>query len=372
MARFTSDSYHYMMSALALVKTGTLEGVVDALLQKRQLAAPLLHTPGVITGQGYTSFWTPLLGVSAFGTLAWLGETGLRLAAVPRKWSWAIIVPAMAFALTTNRVLFHFFYINGHMLFAGLLLAGVGLAWLATRTTSWILLVPASMMFAAIIPVRAEAAIVVGAFMIPFLSSSLIPLRWRWALLGPTVVVTLLWDVLVLPSLLSDTTWALLKSPIGEVVVIVGLVMLMAVASTRKLDRLVHATPWIALGLMALALGGLIMRKPQIMIDTIDGMTTAMTFTGFWSTFWMVVPFLVFGAAIVGFRGDRYILFGLFAFPLIIPILAYLRGSRFHEGPGDSANRMLMHIVPLLVLAIILGTGTAVKALQPKEPVDAS
>ena len=47
MVRFTSDSYHYLMSALALLRTGTLEGVVDPYLLKRQFATPLLHTLGV-------------------------------------------------------------------------------------------------------------------------------------------------------------------------------------------------------------------------------------------------------------------------------------------------------------------------------------
>jgi hypothetical protein len=70
MVRFTSDSYHYLMSALALTRSGTLEGVVDAYLLKRQLATPLMHTPGTLTSRGYVSFWKPLLGVATFGTLA--------------------------------------------------------------------------------------------------------------------------------------------------------------------------------------------------------------------------------------------------------------------------------------------------------------
>ena len=367
MARFTSDSYHYLMSALALGRSGTLEGVIDAYLLKRELATPLLHTLGVLTGRGYVSFWTPLLGVATFGSLTWIAVTGLRLMSVARKWQWAILVPALVFVLTTNRVLFHFFYINGHMLFAGLLLGGVGLAWLATQTREWTLLLPASLMFGALIPTRAESAIVVGAFLVVLLTSRQIPIRWRWILLIPTVAATLVWDVVVLPRLLSETSLELMKSPIGEVIIVSGLIVLLAVASAGRLVRIVQAAPWITIGAFAAILGGLILRRPQIMIDTIDGMSTAMSVTGLWGTFWFVVPFLVFGAAIVGFRSDRYVLLGLFAFALIIPILAYLRGSRFHEGPGDSANRMLMHIVPLLLLAIIMAAGTAVRALQGSE-----
>jgi hypothetical protein len=70
MVCFTSDSYHYLMSALAQTRSRRLEGVVDAYLLKRQLATPLMHTLGTLTGRGYVSFWTPILGVATFGTLA--------------------------------------------------------------------------------------------------------------------------------------------------------------------------------------------------------------------------------------------------------------------------------------------------------------
>jgi hypothetical protein len=87
-----------------------------------------------------------------------------------------------------------------------------------------------------------------------------------------------------------------------------------------------------------------------------------MATSGLWSTFWIVMPLLTIGAVVVGFPGDRYILPGLLAFPMINVILAYLRGSPFHEGPGDSANRMVMHVVPLMALAIVLSVGTALRA----------
>jgi len=116
--------------------------------------------------------------------------------------------------------------------------------------------------------------------------------------------------------------------------------------------------------MLSVILGAFILRDPRNMIYTITDMSTAMAVTGLWGTFWFITPFLVFGAVIVGFTGDRYLLLGLFTFPLIIPILGYLRGAPFHYGPGDSANRMLMHIVPLLVLVVIMGAGTAARALR--------
>jgi hypothetical protein len=175
------------------------------------------------------------------------------------------------------------------------------------------------------------------------------------------------WDGFVLPRLLSDTTLELVKSPLGEVVVIAGLIAFLAVASTGSIPRVVHAAPWITVGLLAAVLGALVLWRPQIAVDTFVGISTAMATTGLWSTFWIVMPLLTIGAIVVGFPGDRYLLPGLLAFPMIIGILAYLRGSPFHEGPGDSANRMVMHVVPLTAFAIILSVGTAVRASMRSE-----
>jgi hypothetical protein len=359
MVRLTTDSFHYLMSSGALVRSGTLEGVADIFLLKRQLATPLLHTLGVETGRGYVSFWTPLLGVATFGTLTWLAQAGLRAMAVPRRWQWTLLISALAFSLTSNRVMYHFFYINGHMLFASLLLVGVGLGWMAVRTGSWALLLPASLAFAALVPLRAESVIVAGAFLVVFVSSLEIPLRWRWVLLGPILVSTLLWDGWVLPRLLSSTSLELLKSPLGDLAVVAGLVAVLLASSIPSLSRILRVVPLVALGALAGLLAVLVLRDPQVMLDTIIGMSSAITTTGFWGTFWLVVPVLFVAGAIIGFPNDRYMILGLLAFALILPILAYLRGAPFGDHLGDSANRMVMHVAPLLILVIVLSAGRA-------------
>jgi hypothetical protein len=175
------------------------------------------------------------------------------------------------------------------------------------------------------------------------------------------------WDGFVLPRLLSDTTLELVKSPVGEVVIILGLIVLQVFAGSGRVPKVIHAASWIAIGILAAVLGALVLWRPQNAIDTFVGMSTAMSTTGLWSTFWMVMPVLMAAAVMVGFEKDRCLLPGLLAFPMIIVILAYLRGSPFHEGPGDSANRMVMHIVPLMTLAIVLSVGRAVRASIPKE-----
>jgi hypothetical protein len=337
---------------------GTLEGVTDPYLLKRQLAVPLMHTLGVLTGRGYVSSWTPLLGVATFGSLAWIAAKGLRLIATPPSWRWEILAPVLVVVLTTNRVLFHFFYINGHMLFAGLLLGGVGLAWLSG---AWPLLLPASLMFGALIPLRAESAIVVGVFLVVFVTSHQIPVRWRWTLILPTIVATLLWDGPVHQRPLTEQSLELMRSPLAEIAIMVGLIVLTAARGSRRFSRFGHVAPWTVLVSLGIFLGLHVLQDSQVMIMTISGMSASLGAAGLWGGFWLVVPLLLIGTAIVGVNGGQCIQFGSGTLVLIIPILAYMRGAPFHEEPHDSANRMLMHIVPLVALSVAMALGTTVR-----------
>jgi hypothetical protein len=359
MVRFSTDSFHYLMSAAALVETGTLEGVADIFLLKRQLSTPLLHTLGVETGRGYVSFWTPLLAVSMFGSMAWFALDGLRALGASARLRWAIIVPTVAFALTANRVLFHVFYVNGHMLFSSLLLGAVGLGWLAVRIRSWILLLPSSMMFAAVVPLRAESMLVAGVFLVAFLSATVIPLRWRWALLAPSLAAVVVWDGWMLPRLLEDPSFGSMKAPMSEIVVALALVAVVVLSGIDRSGRLERLAPFFMIGTLVVVLAGFIVTDPPLIVETIRGTAVAMTVTGYWSTFWLISIPLFVVAAVIGFVQDRFIVPGIVAFAVLLPILAYLRGSAFGDHVGDSANRMVMHVAPLVLLSIMMAAGTA-------------
>ncbi len=51
------------------------------------------------------------------------------------------------------------------------------------------------------------------------------------------------------------------------------------------------------------------------------------------------------------------LLWGLGAYPVLLLAFAYVRGSAYRVGPGDSANRMLMHIVFVVGLYLIVAVG---------------
>lgn len=68
----------------------------------------------------------------------------------------------------------------------------------------------------------------------------------------------------------------------------------------------------------------------------------------------------MFGAALAVFLPfQRVLLLPMISFVLAIPVFAYLRGDAYRVGFGDSGNRMLMHIVFVVVLYLMLAAGAA-------------
>lgn len=360
--RVSTDSFHYLYSAASLVRSGSLEGLSDFYTATRLLVTPLIQTLAV-EDRGYTAIWTPLLAISMILTLGWLASTGLRMIGVTRKWEWLILVPTFAFLLTTNRVLYQISYINGHMLFAGFLLVGVGLGWRAVCTGQWELLMPVALVFAASVPIRAESVIVVSLFLIPFLAFGAVPIKWRWVILLPTVAATLVWDAWMLPNELSSLSLELLKGPIGNVAIAIGMTILVGLSAVNGIQRYVRWVPWMSIAAVCAVLGFFAWQDSAILLDSVVAMASGIALEWHWGVFWIAVPLLFMGSLVVGFRNDQYFSIGLVGFAIALPVFAYLRGIAFVATRGDSANRMLMHVAPLFVLAIVLATGTAVVAM---------
>lgn len=72
-----------------------------------------------------------------------------------------------------------------------------------------------------------------------------------------------------------------------------------------------------------------------------------------WNHFWYLLSF-IFVFSLIMPRGSHYknhdfIVMGITFYFLYTIELSYLRGSPYREGFGDSGNRMLIHIVPLIV-----------------------
>jgi len=333
---------------------------IPDILLKRQLTTGLLHTVGVLTGVGYFPSLTFLITASGIGMTAWLGNRALMLFDTPSRWRWIILGSGTLFLVTTNRVAYNLFYVNGHAAFAGFLLISVGFAWYAVTAERWSLLVLSALTLAALVPLRADSVAVATIFLIPIITSAAIPVWGRWTLTLPFAATTLLWYGVILRPYLPDAEYRPTGTATAYALVGLGLVGLVVLSQIPLLKPFARWSPWAVGFLLAAFVAWRARRGFSVLLKTLGATGSNIGSYGLWSAFWWLAPLLLVAALIaVVVPHQRFFIPGLVTFPIALMAFAFLRGSPYRVGTGDSGNRMLMHVVFVLVLFVIAAAGSA-------------
>jgi hypothetical protein len=377
MLKWHSDSLTYLMAGRLIAEGDYRSTASTELLTTRVLGVPLLHAPADLGGALYLRSVTPLLAAATVAAVVWFvwraGQARLgygRFAAVAAL--------AALLLLTNNRVVFSFFYLNGHLLVAAGVLLVAGSGWLlasrtatsrdgdAALTTLQILAVPV------IVVTRPEGFLLAALVLLPTVLSARVPRRHRATVAAVFGGATLLFAAFQL--------WVFLDRGTSVPPVVVGAAVLGAgalaaipllswVAVGRRGPRLLAvAEVGIWLGLLALAV-----RDPDTLWTSLRA-TYRNLFEGFggYGLSLVVLGGLLLLAWLLspGLRHQAHLRFPLTTFLPLCLVLAYLREGAYRAADADSMNRMLMHIVPLAVLYLFaLLTGAEQDApAQPGAP----
>lgn len=373
--RVTFDSFIYMMAGDALESSGTMASMpfsFDEVL-KRQLVIPAIQSTGAVTGLGYSTSWIPLVGISGLLSMAWLGWRSMTTQGVrPRTRGW-VIAAVVALICTTNLVWTNLFYVNGHMVFASMLVAAVGLGWLAVTGSMWSLLVVSGVLFGALVPTRAEAVAVAVIFIVPALVIEAIPNWARWSLAGPAIAATFAWYGWGI-----EHGFPSVDSTVAGNLVLAGALAVFVVVCNRRWAGWLRRTSVLALVVLPiLAMLVQLVRSFPDVRETIASIGTNLSSEGLWGATWWVLPLLVIGAAIgTSFREQTMFLAPLASFAGLLPLLAVVRGVPFRVGWSDSGNRILLHVTLVVCLYLMLAAGAAAAAAptggaasEPKVPI---
>jgi hypothetical protein len=404
LVKWSVDSFKYVMAG-SLLASGEYDSGADlSLLTKRLLAAPLIHAPANLGGEYYLRSVIPLLALATVGTLAWLVLTGLR-GRLARGSLAGFAALAVLLLVSTNRFVFHAFYVNGHLLFAALLLLIAGCGWLLVSdtgvparalTTLQLIAVPA------LVVTRAEGWLVAGLALLPTLLSGRTATRHRAALLATLGAATAAWHGYVAVALHArdeSATMAAGQAALGVVLVLLAAVALRppmlrapeggrwlprrASAGGRWLPRRVPAggrwlprrvpaggrwLPAVVEGGLWLALVAFAVRQPAVLWDSaVATVRNVALGAGGWGLSLVVLSLLVLGA--LGFARVPHQAHLRFAVTTFVPLgflLAHLRGIAYRVGEGDSLNRMFIQVVPLAILYVVV----AVASGQPRRTQD--
>lgn len=354
----TPDSFRYLTTA-GLLAASELEEANPFLLESRLLSVPAMHSLAGMGGETYLRSATPLLAIACVLMLAWLLRSGLASQVdAPRADLFAVL--AAALLVTNNRFVFHAFYLNGHLALATWLLLICGTSWLMLAgkvnppdglhthrlVALQVIVIPA------VVLTRPEAGLLTAIAILPLVLSRSVEKHLRFPPLAVLGASMLAWQ----GFLSIQYRAAQGRAPTS----VDGLLLLGAVLVLASGVLWRTGTDWLtsrALGLIEIALWlvvvTMVIFDPRIFASSAYATMTNVLAEGGWGSSLLILATLVGAVLVLTASPGRVAL--RFPLTMFIPfsiLLAYLRGSPYRIGPGDSLSRSLLHVVPLALLFV--------------------
>lgn len=350
------DSFQYLLAG-SLIAQGLAPELGSATFwSKRTFVAPVLHSLANGHGELYLRSITPLFAAATTLTLALF----VMVARGPERHRWLrllVVVLAVTFLFSTNRFVWHAFYLNSHLFTAG--------AWMTLAAANWRLMAGADrdrglwltltlLAIPTVIVGRPEGFLMVGMAIIPLVLSHRVPGWLRAVQVGTFGLYTLTWQLFVAASTTSSLHMSVVApAALGALAIGVALLLLRWPVAARQ------PRGWRTGLLMALGtlLAGLALRQPTILTESLEATwQNVLLGAGHWGPSLGLLGLLV-AITVLFHRGDAAtasLRFPLLATLPAVLLIAYLRGAAYRVGAGDSLNRMLIQFVPLAVLYLAM------------------
>jgi len=357
-AAFTFDSYRYLLAS-RLMYSGRFDILSEDLLTKRMFGVPIIHMPAQMSGEFYLRSVFPLLGISTVAAVLWFIKKSLE-DVLSKRVVWLMIAVAALLIISNNRFVWNMFYINGHMLCAALALIISALGWLIAqnKVNNPIRLFPLIIVsIPALIFTRPESVIIAALAIVPMVASDRFSLRQKQILLLTHGIATTIFYGYVTWFLgVGIGRFHVLYLVFGIAVICLSglfkylLNLKIFVFVVKHASIIAEITLWVALALLYLY-------NPAVLTISIRAAYENLLLgEGAWGLSFVILIAITFAILfIIDLPKNMAILrFPVTTFLPTMFLLAYLRGGAYRVGPGDSMNRMLVQIVPLVVLFIVM------------------
>ncbi|HUN81153.1 MAG TPA: discoidin domain-containing protein [Phycisphaerae bacterium] len=354
------DSFNQILLGKALAYYGGFHPQVHPAMASWGAFVLVLQSAAVFLKVDFLYAPWPVMGLVFLACFIHLGRRSLQ--ALQVKGSVSFFFAASGALLIASAYFFTFqcFYIHNNLPSAAFLSIALACMWLSiqTRDSGWTRF--AVLAFMAFTLLRTEAPLFAIVFLVPLLWMDGVNRRTRLICAGPLAVLTVLW-YLRLISLIGKGTDIL--SPAKAYILMAAMtvfLILMAIPDRPAWRRLVQSLPWLIPTLAAALAIATLVYKPQLMRDCAIAMMDNCFVKGRWGVTWAVV----LGACAVAVtlpRLPRQHLWtvGPGAFVLLLWILGIFRQHPYRIGWGDSANRLMTQVLPVLVMYLILRFGHA-------------
>jgi len=348
----------------SLIATGNYTATAPERMVQLPLALPIINTPANIIEQYYLRSVVPLIGLSTILTFSWILYTGIRNE-MEKKFAVIYTITGAILLLSVNRFIFSSFYINNHILFAGLILIVVGCGWLLTKKISGLndvkLITLQLIILPTLVLTRPEAPLIVAFSILPTLFIHRLPWKIRRVPLLALGLSTIALQVFLIIQHL-DQGASLPFSVIGMLafgaVCVATAYLVKAEWLKRRFKSIISFTEygiWISLVFLALI-------NHRSIFKSLNSVTQNLFLgEGSWGlSIIMFIGLMLWLNTTRRAKGSVALRIPITTFVPLMFIIAFLRGGGYRVGNGDSLNRAIVHILPVLVLHVVVLTAIGV------------
>lgn len=313
-----------------------------------------LQSAAAIFGDAYLYTAQPLFALSLIGIFIFLANEVLQEINTGNLYLHRIIV-AVIFMCSTYFMVFQAFYIHDNFVVGIFTLIAIYSFWLAHQQekTGWLYF--GSLATIGLSLSRVEGPVFALIILVLSLSQDHFPYKNRlWTYLSPAIVVSV-WYSIILTVVNQDVYFLKSDRVILVIGAFLGLAILTILSNIHWVRNLIfsHMHIFTILG-VAIIFTNLIVLRPEHIWTNISMIISNMYTNGRWGSFWyFILPLLCFSIPLPKFPQERFITINLFSFFILLVALGGLRNP-YRLGWSDSANRMLVHIVPTLVFYLVL------------------
>lgn len=266
-------------------------------------------------------------------------------------WGAVILASAITLALfSTYFMFFQFFYIHNSFPSACYLFIAVVSLWLGLdrKNDGWFYFSILPLLSFALL--RTEGPLIMALFLFLAFTRTGIAMRTARAVLLPMALAIFIWYVFLISIIETGSD---ILTPTRAVAVIGPLLvfsLIRSIVSDRLLQLVQLRASVVFVVMLVMVAVTLTIIKSEHMLSSLEVMTLNMHYAGRWGWTWHVAGalFLV-GLIRPRFAHCDFMLLGILAFLLTVYILVFLRPP-YRLGWGDSANRILTHILPIIFL----------------------
>lgn len=348
----TFDSYRFVLQGRAL-RGNRLDlgaaGVSDF---------PLLvtHVQAIARAIG-DEYSTYAAGVAA--SLALVGAVDLVLPSFglrARRRSAVLLASTAAMAVVVGSVYMlrvQLVYLNSHLVTASLFTGVVALCVAAARLdVRWPYVMAAGGFAAGITLARVEGLVFVP-LLVVFFADVVSPTRREALMFGATALAP---GVLWYGALVAAGSEGDILSPVRSGALLLAACGAVAISMLHPANALRRHLPAIAMAGLCVALVGLLFVRREHTAISLSAMARNAFVDGLWGPWWwMIVPMMIVTALVCSpRRTENAWQLVTVGYVVVVACLGGLRQIPYRLGWGDSANRMLVHVAPVLAISLAL------------------